>query len=122
MNRILRTNLVLAAAAIALSACASNAPVTAAAIARAEAGIDQAERIGAYEHGSTEFNRAREKLAAARNASDDGDAERASRLAEEARLDAELAAAKAENAEAQAAVAALNDNLATLRSELAAGS
>jgi hypothetical protein len=122
MNARLHTHLTLAAAVVALSACASSGTVPAAAIARAEAGIDQAERVGAYEHGNREINAAREKLAAAKDARDDGDEQRAIRLADEARLDAELAAAMAENAETQAAAEALNDNLAVLRSELAAGS
>jgi hypothetical protein len=86
--------------------------------ARAEASIDEAERVGAYEHGSADLNRAREKLNAARKATDDGDEDIAQRLAIEADLDADVAAATARNRAMQGAVAELQENVRTLQDEL----
>jgi chromosome segregation ATPase len=90
-------------------------------LARAESSVDHAEEAGAFEHGSAEFNMARDKLTAAEDAAEDGDEELAARLATEAELDAELASAIAERAEAQAAVAELRESIQTLREELNRG-
>jgi predicted metal-dependent hydrolase len=86
--------------------------------ARAEASIDEAQKVGAYEHGSVDLNRAREKLNAARKASDEGDDDVAQRLAIEADLDADVAAATARNQEMQGAVTELQEGIRTLQDEL----
>jgi uncharacterized small protein (DUF1192 family) len=102
-----------------VSACATS-PVEPQqqALIRAEATIQEAEESGAYEHGSAELESARDKLAAARTAVEDGDEERAGRLATEATLDAELAVAIASNRQMQSAVDELNATIATLQEEL----
>jgi type VI protein secretion system component VasK len=87
-------------------------------IERAAASIDEAEKAGAYEHGSADLNRAREKLSAARKASEDGEDEVAQRLAVEADLDADVAAATARNQEMQAAVTELQQSIRALQDEL----
>ena len=87
-------------------------------IERAATSIDEAEKAGAYEHGSADLNRAREKLNAARKASEDGDDDVAERLAVEADLDADVAAATARNQEMQAAVTELQQSIQTLQDEL----
>lgn len=85
---------------------------------RAERSIAEAERAGAYEHGSADLNLAREKLNGARKAADDGDEEAAERLAVEAGLDADVALATAHNEEMQAAVSELQESIQTLEDEL----
>jgi hypothetical protein len=85
---------------------------------RAEASIEEAQRLGAFESGGAELNRAREKLNAARKAAEDGEAAMAQRLAIEANLDADLAAATARNQDAQSAVSELQASIEALQDEL----
>jgi hypothetical protein len=85
---------------------------------RAEASIEGAQRLGAFESGGAELTRAREKLDAARRASEEGEAEVAQRLAIEANLDADLAVATARNQEAQSAVSELQQSIEALQDEL----
>ncbi len=85
---------------------------------RATASVAAADNTGAYEHGSLEMNLARQKLAAAAKAREEGDDELAQRLAVEADLDATLAAAKARSHEMQSAVAELRESIRTLKQEL----
>jgi hypothetical protein len=102
------------------SGCASNDVVEQAAlndITRAEASLERAQQAGAQRYSSREVNLARDKLEQARDAQQQGDRERAERLAAEAELDAELAAATAGNEEMQAALRELRDSLQTLREE-----
>jgi hypothetical protein len=87
-------------------------------VARAAASIDEAEKAGAYEHGGADLNRAREKLTAARKASDSGDEDVAQRLAIEADLDADVASATASNQKMQGAVTELQASIRTLQDEL----
>lgn len=104
---------------VAAVACASNeVQPQRQAMVRAQASIQEAEQSGAYEHGGAELESARDKLAQARLAAEDGDAERAERLATEARLDAELASAIASNQDMQAAANELEATIRTLREEL----
>jgi hypothetical protein len=86
--------------------------------ARAEASINEAQNAGAYEHGGADLNRAREKLNAARKASEEGEDDVAQRLAIEADLDADVAAATARNQEMQGAVTELQASIRTLQDEL----
>ena len=64
------------------------------------------------------MNLARQKLAAADKARQEGDDELAQRLAVEADLDATLAAAKARSHEMQSAVVELRESIRTLKQEL----
>jgi hypothetical protein len=87
-------------------------------LVRAETRIQEAEQSGAYEHGGAELELARDKLAEAQKAAEEGDAARADRLAMEAELDAELAQAIASNAQSQTALEEINATISTLRQEL----
>jgi predicted metal-dependent hydrolase len=123
-SRLTRNVLVGFAAMIVAAGCAGNSQRADSgtpdndAIERAAASIDEAERAGAFEHGSADLNRAREKLTAARKASEEGDDDVAQRLAIEADLDADVAAATARNQEMQSAVTELEDSIRTLQDEL----
>jgi predicted RNase H-like nuclease (RuvC/YqgF family) len=121
---IMRNVLAGALAAMAVSACAGNdrradagAPEQQA-IRRAEASINEAQNAGAFEQAGADLNRAREKLAKAREAVEDGDEELAERLAIEAQLDAEVASATAGNQEMQAALSELQNGIRTLQEEI----
>jgi septal ring factor EnvC (AmiA/AmiB activator) len=100
-----------------LAACAS-APEPVRDIARAEAGIDQAEQSGARQYGPVELDAARDKLASARAAIAEDEMVLAENYAQEATLAADLAAAKARTGKAQAAVKELEDSIAVLRQEI----
>src|SRR5690606_7201382 len=108
-----------ALASLVLAAgCAGNQAVPASNMQLAEQRIDEAERADAQRYANRELNMAREKLLQAREAQEDGDEERAARLAEQAELDAAYALALAENESVQSAVDELRATLATLESEL----
>jgi hypothetical protein len=120
----IRNVLVGMVAAISVSACAGNdrradagAPEQQA-IRRAEASINEAQNAGAFEQAGADLNRAREKLAKAREAMEEGDEEIAERLAIEAELDAEVATATADNQEMQAALSELEAGIRTLQEEI----
>jgi hypothetical protein len=85
---------------------------------RARASIAEAQRAGAEEHGRAQLTLAREKLRAAEEAVEDGESERARRLAVEAELDADLALAIARNQQTQALVAEVQSGLRTLEEQL----
>jgi glycerol-3-phosphate dehydrogenase len=123
--KLTRNVLVGFAALIVASGCAGNSSSRRAETAeyqdlfeRAEASIAEAERAGAYEHGSADLNRARDKLNTARKAAEDGDEVAAEWLAVEADLDADVALATARNQEMQAAVSELQDSIQTLQQEV----
>jgi hypothetical protein len=84
----------------------------------ARASIAEAQRAGAEEHGRAQLTLAREKLRAAEEAVEDGESERARRLAVEAELDADLARAIARNEQTQALVAEVQSGLRTLEEQL----
>jgi septal ring factor EnvC (AmiA/AmiB activator) len=107
-----------AAMLLVLGACATS-PEPVADVARAEAGIDQAEQAGAQEYGSVELDAARDKLTSARAAVAEGEMVLARNYAEEAALAADLAAAKTRTGKADAAVKELEDSIAVLREEIA---
>jgi len=98
--------------------CAGNQPIPSAAINEAEQRIDEAERSDAERHASRELSMAREKLLQAREALEDGDEERAARLAEHAELDAAYAIALADSRSVQDAVEELRATLSTLEGEI----
>lgn len=123
MHNANRNVLVGVATLIVTSGCAGNSQRADAGsyrddLARAAASIDEAEKAGADEHRSADLNRAREKLAAARKASEDGDKDVAQRLAIEAGLDADVATATARNEQMQSAVTELQESIRTLQDEL----
>lgn len=89
----------------------------AAALIQARASITEAEQAGAIEFGAPQLALAREKLRAADEATADGDAERAHRLAVEADLDADLAIAITRHRETQQLVAEVREGLRTLEQE-----
>ncbi len=87
---------------ISLGACATQpADPPTAALDAAQDAISRADHEQAAEYAGEELQQARERLAAANQAVDDGDMVRAERRAVEARLAAELAAARAEVAESR---------------------
>jgi chromosome segregation ATPase len=120
----MRSLLVGAAIALAVSACAGNdrrvdeGSPEQQAIKRAETSINEAQSAGAFEQAGADLNRAREKLAKAQEAVKDGDEEIAQRLAVEAELDAEVATATANSHEAQAALSELEATIRTLQDEI----
>ena len=87
-------------------------------LTRARASIAEAEQAGAARYGSAELASARDKLRAANEAAEEGELERARRLAVEADLDADLAAARTRNQETQELVSEVRAGLRTLESEL----
>jgi hypothetical protein len=87
-------------------------------VVRAETNIEQAERAGGYEYAGADLTRAKEKLTAARKASDEGETAEAERLVIEAGLDAELASATVRNQEAQKSATELRDSLRSLEGEV----
>ncbi len=103
-------------AALLLGACAS-APPAAPSIAAGNASVNAAVAADAPELSATEINDARNKLDRAR-AMAASDPVAATRLAEEADVDAQLASAKARTEKARRAVAELEAGLQTLRDEL----
>lgn len=98
--------------------CASGPDIADTGIARAETTIDTAAGTGASEFASTELEGAREKLVQAKLAAEQGDEERAARLAQEAEIDAQVAMARAEHAEAEEAVKEVRAATDALRREL----
>ena len=107
------------AAVLVLAGCAGTPDVPEQALARAEIGIENAERSGARQFATEELDAARDKLTRARAAVDDEDMLAARRYAEQAALDAELAAAMARNHKAQASVDELDRSIEVLREEIA---
>lgn len=90
-------------------------------IARARASLAEAEQAGAADYGNAQLALARDKLRAAEEFADDGDIERARRLAIEADLDADLAVAITRNRETQQLATEVRSGLQTLEDELRRG-
>lgn len=111
----------VAAVACLAAACGSTAERPAEDLARAEAGIRQAEQGGADRYGAMELQSARDKLERANAAVEDEDMAMAERLAEEAALDADLAAAKTRTRKAEVSVKQVEDSIAMLREEIERG-
>lgn len=87
-------------------------------IARTEASIQQVQESGmTREAGGLELEQAKDKVARARKAFENGDEETAMRMAQEARLDADLAQAKARSRSAQQAVQEVTASIESLRRE-----
>lgn len=86
-------------------------------VSKAELAVHEADSAKAAEHAPLELQMAREKLARAEQALDDGDHERAQRLADQALVDALLADAKAESETSRENAQALQSSIQTLRQE-----
>lgn len=103
-------------AALLLTACAT-VPVPTDGLLAAESAIARANVSRGDEPGSPELRAARTKLAAAREAVAQGEMLKATRLAEQARLDADLATAQLEVAKAQFSVEAMRKGNEALRQQ-----
>lgn len=114
-----RKTMALAATALAVAACGGTAERPDEDLARAEAGIRQAEQGGADQYGALELQSARDKLSRARAAVEENEMEMADRLAEQAAVDADLAAAKTRSRKAELAVKEVEESIAVLREEMA---
>lgn len=101
---------------VGLAACSRGDPPQAQLGAGAQA-VTAAEQAEAMRYSPVELTAAREKLNAARTASDDGDYDRARRLAEQAQVDAELAAARARGAAAEEAARTVQQDIQALRTQ-----
>lgn len=113
----------LAAAALSLlAACGGIAPTTKERVAQVETAVTQAQTtIGSSESGAVELQKAREHLAAARQAIDGGKEGQALRHATEAQVNAELAIAKSQSATARKSAEDTLASIETLRKEAARG-
>jgi hypothetical protein len=106
--------------ALALAGCAS-APPPLADLEDAESALSRARAAGAAASAPVELRFAQDKLAGAREASDDRDYRRAAILARQSLVDAELAAAKARAARAREAARAKAEDNERLRLQLLDG-
>ncbi len=99
-----------------LSACAST-PIPYEKIAVAKASLQRAEQSGAPELAPVELATARDKLSRAEKAVADHDAEPATRLAEQANVDAQLAEATAGQQKSHKAATEFDASMQALRQE-----
>jgi septal ring factor EnvC (AmiA/AmiB activator) len=120
MKPFQRTRNIVVATTLALAtvACASAPDRPTQQLARAETGVEFAEENGAGEFGAAALERARDHLAEAQRAADDGDYEIALQAAEKAELDAELAAAQTNRYKAEEALAEIRRSIDVLRNEI----
>ena len=100
--------------------CASNGVKSLDNIARAQAAVEAAQTAGGWTYAPLEMKTAQDKLAEARREADRDEGVRASRLADQAALDARLAQKKADAEKARRAAAEMRDTLNALKQ--AAGS
>jgi hypothetical protein len=122
VNGSLRPRFVVVFAALVwLTGCASSQPPEAAVtaeMATAQSAVEQAEQSDAADHAALELRNARQKLEQAQAAMDSGDRTLALRLAEQAAVDAELAEAKSRSSRAQQAVDEVQASIRALREEI----
>ena len=104
------------ATALGLAACAST-PIPNEKIAVAKASVQSAEQSGAPELAPVEMAAARDKLARAEKAAADRDAQPATKLAEQANVDARLAEATAQQQRSHKAAMEFDASMQALRSE-----
>lgn len=112
-----RVALVMALVGLA-AGCAGSSEKPDAALAKAQASIDSAEKTGGREYGSVDLDLAREKYTLAKQAAEDGSEVRAIRLAEQAAVDAELAGAKGASGRSSVALKELQDSAQSLHEEV----
>jgi len=106
--------------ALALIACAAPLaakPVAVDRVAVARASLDRAEQAQAAQFAQVELKSARDKLAAAQTASEKGKKDVATRLANEADLEAQLAEATARAKQQEELVTQMEASLRDLRNE-----
>ena len=115
-SRLLPIGLLLSLAFL-VSACASKGIAPTSQLAAARASIAQAESAGARDAAPLDLQSAQDKLRKAEAASRNEQFTQATRLAEEAEVDAELAERKARQAKAQAAATELGRGNEMLRNE-----
>ena len=99
-----------------MCACAGVAPIEK--MAKLDSQIESARQAEAIVHAPLELKFAEDKYKMAEAAIEDGKYERASRLADEALLDAQLAEEKALSVQAEQEVQELRESIEALRSEL----
>lgn len=104
---LIKSTATAAVASLLILGCSSNPQPPTQQITAAESAISHAEQARVADYASPELSEARDKLAAARDAVAKEEMTRATRFAEQAKLNADLAAAKAEAAKAKA----VNDEL-----------
>jgi Domain of unknown function (DUF4398) len=108
-------------AAIAATGCAAEHGARSAyqaQLTQARESLQVATQSGVGEYGGIELNRARNKLAAAQKAAEDGDVRQAAWLAQEAEIDTAVANATASSKQVQVQLNDLQENIRTLRDEL----
>lgn len=105
------------AAALSLGGCASTPPPTGL-LNAAETAIEDARQVRADDYAPVELGFAQEKLAAARQAMDEGEYDLARIRAQDAELNASLAVARSRAAIGRAAVQRQSQENARLRQEL----
>jgi acetylglutamate kinase len=107
---------------ILLTACGGISPSTKERVAQTEMAVQQAQTtLGTSENGAIELQRAREALATAKRAMENGKEGEALRGANEAQLSAELAVAKSQSATARKAAEDMLASIETLRKEATRG-
>jgi len=104
------------AIAFAIVACAS-APLPTDKLAIAQSSIERAEQAQARQFAQVELDQARNKLAAARTAVDKHEPEEASRMADQADIDAQLAESTARAKRQELLAAEVDASLRELRDE-----
>jgi flagellar biosynthesis component FlhA len=102
-----------------LTACASQPPVPTDQMAVARNAIDYAVEMGARDHAPADLKQARDHLAEAERAVEQGENEIARQLALEAEKIARLADRKARSARSRRQVEQLEDTVEALREEIA---
>ena len=101
-----------------MSGCASTNENVREEVARTEATVQQVQQSGMTQQaGGLELEEAKDKARQARAELDDGNEEKALRLAEQARLDADLAQAKARSHSAQRSAEEVRTSIEQLRRE-----
>ena len=113
-------NFLLSAIAFGIVACAS-APMPVEKLAVAKSSIERAEQAQAAQFAQVELSAARNKFAAAQAAADKRDAEVASRLADQADVDAQLAESTARAKQQEQLVTEMEASLRDLRNETLRG-
>lgn len=108
----------MAASLILISGCSSMKTPATADVAVSKAAVESAESAGATEFAPIEMDTAREKLRLANSAMVSKDYELASKLSNEAQVNAKLAQSKAQSAKSQAAANAIQEDIRVLREEL----
>ena len=103
---------------LSLAGCAGNKTMAAGKIAGAEKSIDQAVKSNAAKDAAVELKSAQDHLTDSKAAMNNGDYDKASRLAESASADADLAQAMATSAKSKKAAADMSASVNSLRKEL----